>query len=147
MWLIHSFLNDRHQRVALNGQCSNWSKIKAGVLQGSFLQPLLFSVYINDLPRGLTTKAKLFANDRSFFSVIHNSTASSLWLNNDLLNISQWGNQWKMIFKPDVSNQTQEVVFSCNAIPTNRATINFNNVPIIRDNFPKNISVCFLILS
>ena len=35
--LIHSFLNDRHQRVVLNGQCSNWSKIKAGVPQGSIL--------------------------------------------------------------------------------------------------------------
>ena len=32
--LIHSFLNDRHQRVVLNGQCSNWSKIKVGVSQG-----------------------------------------------------------------------------------------------------------------
>ena len=29
--LIDSFLNDIHQRVVLNGQCSNWSKIKAGV--------------------------------------------------------------------------------------------------------------------
>ena len=34
--LIHSFLNDRHQRLFLNGQCSNWSKIKAGVPQGQF---------------------------------------------------------------------------------------------------------------
>ena len=45
--LIHSFLNNRHQRVVLNDQCSNWSNIKAGVTQGSIL---FFSVYINDLP-------------------------------------------------------------------------------------------------
>ena len=44
--LLHSFLNDKHQRVVLNGQCSNWSKIKAGVLQGSILGPLFFLVYI-----------------------------------------------------------------------------------------------------
>ena len=91
--LIHSFLNDRHQRVVLNGQCSNWSKIKAGVLQGSILGPLLFLVYINNLPEGLTTNAKLFADDTSLFSVAHDSTLSSVSLNNDLLNISQWAYQ------------------------------------------------------
>ena len=98
--LIHSFLNDRHQRVVLNGQCSNWSKIKAGVPQGSI-----------DLPEGLTTNAKLFADDTSLFSVVHDSTLSSVSLNNDLLKISQWAYQWKMTFNPDVSKQAQEVVF------------------------------------
>ena len=91
--LIHSFLNDRHKRVVLNGQCSNWSKIKAGVPQGSILGPLLFLVYINDLPEGLTTNAKLFADDTSLFSVVHNFTLSSVSLNNDLLKISQWAYQ------------------------------------------------------
>ena len=35
--LIHSLLNHRHQRVVLNGKCSNLPKVKAGVLQGSIL--------------------------------------------------------------------------------------------------------------
>ena len=118
--LIHSFLNDRHQTVVLNGQCSNWSKIKAGVPQGSILGPLLFLVYINDLPEGLTTNAKLFADDTSLFSVAHDSTLSSVSLNNDLLKISQWAYQWKMTFNPDVSKQAQEVVFSRKGITTNR---------------------------
>ena len=61
--LIHSFLSDRHQRVVLNGQSSKWSHIKAGVPQGSILGPLLFLVYISDLPEGLTTNGKLFADD------------------------------------------------------------------------------------
>ena len=78
--LIHSFINDRHQRVVLNGQCSNWSKLKAGVLQGSILGPLLFLVYINDLPEGLTTNAKLFTDDMSLFSVVHDSMLSSVSL-------------------------------------------------------------------
>ena len=66
-WLILSFLNDRHQRVVLNGQCLNWSKIKAGVLQGLILAPLFVLVYINDLPEGLTISAKLVADDMSLF--------------------------------------------------------------------------------
>ena len=65
--LIHSFLNDRHQRVVLNGQRSNWSKIKAGIPQGSILRSLLFLAYINDLREVLTTNAKLFADDTSLF--------------------------------------------------------------------------------
>ena len=47
--LIESFLSDRSQRALLNGQTSKLSQIKAGVLQGSILRPLLFLVYINDL--------------------------------------------------------------------------------------------------
>ena len=68
--LIHSFLSDRRQRVVLNGQSSKWSHIKSGVPQGSILGPLLFLVYINDLPEGLTTSAKLFADDTSLCSVM-----------------------------------------------------------------------------
>ena len=57
-WLIHSFLNDRYQRVVLNVQRSNWSKIKAGVRQSSILGSLFFLVYTHDLPEGLTKNAK-----------------------------------------------------------------------------------------
>ena len=145
MWKIlrvnTSFLNDRHQRVVLNGQCSNWSKIKAGVPQGSILGPLLFLVYINDLPEGLTTNAKLFADDTSLFSVVHDSTLSSVSLNNDLLKISHWAYQWKMTFNPDVSKQAQEVVFSRKGITTNHATVYFNNDPVIGENFQKHLGL------
>ena len=68
--LIDSFLSDRFQTVLLNGQTSKWSQVKAGVPQGSVLWPLLFLVYINDLPEELTSNVKLFADDTSIFSVV-----------------------------------------------------------------------------
>ena len=139
--LIHSFLSDRHQRVVLNGQSSKWSHIKAGVPQGSILGPLLFLVYINDLPEGLTTSAKLFADDTSLFSVVHDSAASTAFLNDDLLKISRWTYQWKMIFNPDASKQAQEIVFSRKANASNHATVYFNNVPVIRDNIQKHLGL------
>ena len=100
------------QRVLLNGQTSKWSQIKAGVPQGSVLGPLLFLVYINDLPEGLTSNVKLFADDTSIFSVVCDSSSSSLSLNEDLSKISQWGYKWKMLFNPNASKEAQEVVFS-----------------------------------
>ena len=74
--------------MVLNGQSSKWSHIKTGFYQASILGPLLFLVYINDIPEGLTTSAKLFADDVSLFSVVHDYAASSAFLNDDLVKIS-----------------------------------------------------------
>ena len=61
--LLNSFLSNRFQRVVLNGQCSSWSSVLAGVLQGSILGPLLFLIYIKDLLENLQSTVKLFADD------------------------------------------------------------------------------------
>ena len=67
--IINDFLTNRKQRVVLNGQCSSWVDIRAGVPQGSILGPLLFLIYVNDLPNGLKSGCKLLADDASLFSV------------------------------------------------------------------------------
>ena len=110
--LIQSFLDSRHQRVVLNGQSSKWSLVEADVSKGSILGTLLSLVYINDLPQGLRCNAKSFADDTSLFSTITSPAISSSNLNEDLVKITHWAYQWKMLFNPDISKQAQEIIFS-----------------------------------
>ena len=105
--LLRDFLSERRQRVVLNYQASTWANVTAGVPQGSILGPLLFLIYINDLPEGLSTNAKLFADDTSLFSVIHDSQTSANVLNKDVEMIHNWAFQSKMNFNPDPTKQAQ----------------------------------------
>ena len=61
----------------LNGQNSSWTNVPAEVPQVSVLGPLLFLIYINDLSDNLTNNAKLFADDKSLFSVVHDVNISA----------------------------------------------------------------------
>ena len=87
--LLIDFLKNRQQRVVLNGQFPSWTKVNAGVPQGSILGPLLFLIYINDLPNALQSNPKLFADDTSLFSTVQDITTSTVSLNNDLNKISE----------------------------------------------------------
>jgi len=89
------------QRVTLDGDSSTWNLITAGVPQGSILGPLLFLIFINDLPLGLESLAKIFADDTSLFSLVLDQIQSSAILNRDLGRINDWAYQWKMSFNPD----------------------------------------------
>ena len=66
--LLKCYRSNREQRIVLNGQTSDWRKINSGVPQASVLGPLLFLIYINDLPDGITSICKIFADDTSLFS-------------------------------------------------------------------------------
>ena len=66
------------QRVLLNGRTSKWTNILAGVPQGSVLGPLLFLIYINDLPDGLKSICEIFADDKSLFSKIDDTDTNNI---------------------------------------------------------------------
>jgi len=60
---LQCYLSDQSQYVCLNNHYSNSSRINIGVPQGSFLGPLLFLIYINDMPNALNCSATLFTDD------------------------------------------------------------------------------------
>ena len=88
--ILRDFFRNINQRVVLNGQCSSWAGARAGFLQGLILGPLLFLIDINDLSDSLKSECKLFADDTSLFSMVHDMNTSARDLNEGLQRISNW---------------------------------------------------------
>ena len=59
-----------------------------------------------------TSKANLFADDTSLFSVVYDESATAKRLNKDLETISKWAHQWKMQFNPDENKQAVQAIFT-----------------------------------
>ena len=106
-------------------------------------------IYINDLTEGLSSNAKLFADDTSLFSVIHdiqtsaNNLFKDLNLNKDLERISNWATQWKMNFNPDTTKQASEVIFSRKLKKNVYPPLLFNNVSVTRTSSQKHLGIIF----
>lgn len=98
---IHSFLSGRTQRVVMEGIHSESCPVESGVPQGSVLGPLLFLVYINDLPNSLDqrTNVRLFADDCLLYRPIMGPDDSAQ-LQADLGMLTDWETKWQMSFNP-----------------------------------------------
>ncbi len=125
----------------LNGQCSNWGDISAGVPQGSILGPLFFLVYINDLTLDLKCNVKLFADDTSLFTVVEEPNTAADDMNHDLELISRWAHQWRMSFNPDPQKQAVELLLSKKRQATDHPVILFNNIPVKKVNEHKHLGI------
>ena len=115
----------------------------SGVPQGSVLEPLLFLIYINDLPDGINSLCKIFADDTSLFSKVYDIHKSASKLNDDLEKISYWAYQWKMQFDPDPNKQANEVIFSRKTSSKNLShpPIKFNNSDISKCPHQKHLGI------
>ena len=79
--------------VELGNKTSDWNRVSSGIPQWSILRPLLFLIYINDLPRScFKTEMFEFADDTN----IATTGLSETERNMDLKNVSQWLNANKL---------------------------------------------------
>ncbi|XP_076435943.1 uncharacterized protein LOC143275602 [Babylonia areolata] len=63
-----AFLSGRAQQVFVNGSKPDEARVTSGIPQGSVLGPLLFVIYINDLPRQVQSEVRIFADDTKLFA-------------------------------------------------------------------------------
>ena len=120
--ILADFLSDREQRVVVGGYESEWSPVPSGVIQGSVLGPLLFVLFVDDLPDLLATfgvDCLLFADDTKIFKKVCN-VRDCVQLQQAAHTISAWCKTWKLYPNTDkcgvlsISLKAQPVVFAYN---------------------------------
>ena len=95
--LINDFLTGRTQPVLVDGCSGDDTLVTLGVPQGTVLAPLLFLIFINNLPENIASSIKLYADDVLIYRTIefeHNHTI----LQQDLNKLQKWANAWLMLF-------------------------------------------------
>ena len=95
---FQAYLTSRRQCVHFNNITSELLPVLSGVPQGSVLGPILFLVFVNDLPDSiLSSQVTLFADDTKCFKSVH-SLLDSYSLQQDILRLSLWSRQWTLNF-------------------------------------------------
>jgi hypothetical protein len=94
---IEAFLKNRKQRVIVNGSASPWVDVISGIPQGTVLGPLLFVVFINDMPNVCESLVNLLADDSKLWRII-DSEVDAVTLQEDIDNLTQWSDIWQLLF-------------------------------------------------
>jgi hypothetical protein len=89
---IENYLSDRKQKVIINGKSSEWKDVTSGIPQGSVLEPLLFVIFINDLPDCVDSDAYLFADDTKIYKIIKEDNDRET-LQHDLKKMTEWSDK------------------------------------------------------
>ncbi|MEW8546213.1 MAG: reverse transcriptase family protein [Candidatus Thiodiazotropha sp.] len=135
-----SYLSNRRQRVVLNGICSGWTYIKAGVPQGSIMGPLLFLIYINDIVNEIHSHIRLFADDTSLYIIVENPQIAATTLNTDLGTITRWASDWLVDFNP---SKTVSMIVSRKSAQTNHPPLFMDNTIISENTSHKHLGLTF----
>ena len=84
---------------------------------------------------------RLFADDSSVFTPVKDVQVTHEQLVKDLETVSKWGYQWKMVFNPDITKQAVEVIFSVKKKKPHHPDLNFNGIPVAREDHTKHLGV------
>ena len=90
-------MDNRKQCVVVSGLKSNYEEVTSGIPQVSVIGPLLFLIFINDLPDNIVSLIKLFADDTKLFARIRTLQDCNR-LQADLTRLQDWTRQWLLLF-------------------------------------------------
>jgi ribonuclease P/MRP protein subunit RPP40 len=96
---IAAFLSGRKQKVRVNGSESSWAPVLSGIPQGSILGPILFSLFVNDIPGQVKSLISMFADDTKIYTAL-SADDSMFQLQEDLWILEDWANRMLMKFHP-----------------------------------------------
>ena len=96
---------------------SHWKSITSGISQGSVLGPILFVIFINDLPRDVLSDVFMFADDPKIFRHISERTDREI-IQSDLDKLFDWRQTWLLKFHPD----------KCKVLPMSNESITADTV-------------------
>ena len=137
---FESYLTNRTQKVCINGTFSESCNVKFGVPQGSVLGPLLFLLYINDMPNSSNIlKIHLFADDTSIFFSHKNLKELESIVNNELSKVSDWLIANKLTLNVDKSNFL--LISPSRKNTTNKINLSINNEAIAQKDCIKYLGV------
>ena len=128
---VEAFLTDKYQRVIVNGAMSEWTKVTSGIPQG----PILFIVFINDLPDVVACNTLLFADDTQVYRTVQ-TTADCDKLQADIYHLQAWAEKWQIKFHPPkctvmrIGSGHPEYVYQMNAAG---ATVDLDTTLVEKD--------------
>ncbi|GFX62158.1 probable RNA-directed DNA polymerase from transposon X-element [Trichonephila clavipes] len=96
IFLLHSYNSNRSYQVRVKDTLSTTKFINCGVAQGSLLGPLLFNLYINDIPEYSLTKLNMYADDTAVHATFKRITSVTFALNKHLKLLENYYDRWKI---------------------------------------------------
>ncbi|CAH2087481.1 unnamed protein product [Euphydryas editha] len=125
---FHSYLFGRQQCVKTNDVASDWLDLTAGVPQGGVISPLLFSIFINNISKVISSPFHLYADDLQIYrhfglTELHECIVA---LNSDLDEVQSWANSFGLIVNP---NKSQCIIIGSSRL---RCKIDWNSIPQLK---------------
>lgn len=137
-WL-EALLVGRKQKVVVRGSSSEWHDVTSGVPQGSVVGPLMFILYINDLPDNIKSSLVMFADDTKCYREITSSKDTDYKiLQEDINKLQSWSQDWLLQFHPEkcktmtVSKKKERELRTYSMI-TNQGTVTLDQVEKEKD--------------